>query len=224
MSILVPVIAPIGILHILRGGGSIAVFIQEVIGCLLVLGQFALPVDVVGSRSAQDPGIVADGSGTVSFGDVVHPYCRGPSCVIGPAGLVVVVILSHILIDIVGSQVIVVIGVIIPLRHLGPDIMIIIHVLAGDQAVDLDLPVFVLFRFWVVHLCGHPFVIHILIGIGIIAAHRRQGILGMTEFADAVPGPHGHIFRLVLHPGVVGLVIFLDFHHFIAFPGNQIAF
>ena len=205
-------------------GGDIAVVVQPVPGIVFFAGQFAIGIHIIAADCVQHFGLVADGRGMGAFRNVVDAHRRSAAHIIGFAGAVRADIRGHAVIDVYSLVVVLIAGIISPFRILGPHIVLVIHILSGDQAVHLDLFFFVLFRFRIVHLCGDPLGVDVFIRIRGIPVHRFLRIGGMGKGAHAVAGTDDHVFRLVFHPGIPCLGIVLDADHFVVLAGDQISF
>ena len=207
----------------LSTASDMSLFIQPIAGILLIAGQFPISIHVVAANGIQDFGLVADGRGMISFGHIVHAYCRSPTDVIGLASLVLAVIIRHIIVDLYRLTIVFIRAVIAPFRIFGPDVILVIHVLAWRQFIDFHLLIIIFSCIGIIDLYRNPFRIQLLIGIGIVPADGLLGFRGMGEFAHAVAGPHDHIFRFIFHTGIAGLGVFLDGDNFIVLAHDQIA-
>ena len=203
--------------------GDVSLFIQPKTGIRLVACQFSISIHVVAADRIQDLGLVANGRGMVPFRHIVHAYCRSPTDIIRLTGPILSVIGSHIVVDFHCLAVVFIRAVITPFRIFGPDVILVIHVLAGSQLIDFHLFVIIGIGIGIVHLHCDPFRIQLLIGIGSIPADGLLGFRGMSEFAHAVPGPHDHVFRFAVHPGIAGFRVLLDRNDLIVFTHDQIA-
>ena len=202
--------------------GNVPLFIQPKAGIRLVAGQFSISIHVVAADRIQDLSLVANGCGMVPFRHIVHAHCRSPTDIIRLAGPVLSVIGSHIVVDFHCLAVVFIRAVITPFRIFGPDVILVIHVLAGSQLIDFHLFVIIGIGIGIVHLHCDPFRIQLLIGIGSISADGLLGFRGMGEFPHPVPSPQHHIFRFAVHPGIAGFGVFLDGRDLVVLSDDQV--
>ena len=207
----------------LPAAGDVPLFIQPVVGILLIAGQFPISIHIIAADRVQDFGLVADSRRMIPFGHIVHAHCGSSAGVIGLPGPVLAVIGGHIVVDFHRLAVVFIRAVIAPLRIFGPDIIFVIHVLARGQFIDFHLFVIIGIGIRIVDLYGNPFRIQLLIRIGFIPADGFLRFRGMGEFPHPVPSPQHHIFRFAVHPGIAGFGILLDGRDLVVLSDDQVA-